>query len=70
MDILLITGTWKIRARKSGTNISSSIDKLLKDPEIIIERLNKGFEEHLARSIKNPIILKEFIKDGGWDVSN
>ncbi len=47
-----------------------SVDELLKDPENIIERLNKGFEEHLTRSIKNPIILKEFLKEDGWDVEN
>ena len=57
-------------SQKIWNQISSSVDKLLNDPEIIIERLNKGFEEHLTRSSQNPIILKEFLKEGGWDVKN
>jgi polysaccharide pyruvyl transferase WcaK-like protein len=56
--------------QKIWNQLSSSVDELLNNPGIIIERLNKGFNEHLNRSTKNHIILKEFLKEGGWDVSN
>jgi hypothetical protein len=56
--------------QKIWNQVSSSVDELLNDPGIIIERLSKGFDEHLARSNQNHIILKEFLEEGGWDVSN
>ncbi len=56
--------------QKIWNQLSSSVDELINGPGIMIERLSKGFNEHLARSNQNHIILKKFLKEGGWDVSN
>ncbi|HEX7467853.1 MAG TPA: polysaccharide pyruvyl transferase family protein [Methanobacterium sp.] len=56
--------------QKIWNQLSSSVDELINDPRIMIKRLNKGFNEHLTRSNQNHIILKEFLKEGGWDVSD
>ena len=42
----------------------------LKIREKTYDKLNKGFIEHLAKSKKNRIILKEFLEEKGWDVES
>jgi polysaccharide pyruvyl transferase WcaK-like protein len=56
--------------QKIWKHLSKSVDELLENPRIISERLIKGFNEHLARSNQNHIILKEFLIKGEWDVGN
>ena len=56
--------------QKIWNQLSKSVDELLENPGIISERLIKGFNEHLARSNQNHIILKEFLIKGEWDVGN
>jgi polysaccharide pyruvyl transferase WcaK-like protein len=57
-------------SQKIWNQLSKSVDELLENPGIISERLIKGFNEHLARSNQNHIILKEFLIKGEWDVGN
>lgn len=56
--------------QKIWNQLSKSVDELLENPGIISERLIKGFNEHLARSNQNHIILKEFLIKGELDVGN
>ena len=59
-------------SKKNNINIwnhlSKSIDDLIKNPRKNYDKINKGFVEHLAKSKKNRIILKEFLEKKGWDV--
>lgn len=51
-------------------NLSRLVDELIETPDKITKRLDIGFKEQLWRSIKNPILLKEFLIENGWDVEN
>ena len=63
-----------LSAKKTGEKIwkqlSKSVDELLEEPLKMYDTLNKGFNDHLIRSNKNHLILKEFLKEKGWDVKN
>ena len=48
---------------KIWNQLSISVDELLINPEKTNEKLKRGFEEHLTRSNKNYVILKEFIDE-------
>ncbi|WP_231551453.1 polysaccharide pyruvyl transferase family protein [Methanobacterium sp. SMA-27] len=50
--------------------LSNSIDDLIKNPRKNYDKINKGFVEHLAKSKKNRVILKEFLDKKGWDVES
>ena len=54
--------------QKIWNHLSKSVDELIENPQSISKRLIKGFDEHLARSNQNHIILKEFLIKEGWDV--
>jgi polysaccharide pyruvyl transferase WcaK-like protein len=47
--------------------LSKNVDILIKNPEIVFDKLNQGFIEHLSRSKENPILLKEFIQENMWE---
>ncbi|WP_414470267.1 polysaccharide pyruvyl transferase family protein [Methanobacterium sp. ACI-7] len=53
---------------KIWDELSKKVDELLENPEIQREKLKLGFEEHLSRAIKNPEILKSFLKERGWNM--
>jgi polysaccharide pyruvyl transferase WcaK-like protein len=60
----------KKTGEKIWNQLSRSVDELLEEPLKIYETLNKGFNDHIIRSNKNPLILKEFLIEKGWDVKN
>lgn len=41
---------------------------LIENPGKLHEKLDKGYRDHLKRSKNNIKLLKEFLKDRGWDV--
>ena len=53
---------------KIWNQLTKLVDELIENPRKTYQRLNHGFEEHLARSKKNHQILKEFLLERGWDV--
>jgi len=53
---------------KIWNQLTKLVDELIGNPIKTYERLNHGFEEHLLRSKKNHRILKEFLRERGWDV--
>jgi polysaccharide pyruvyl transferase WcaK-like protein len=63
-----------LSAEKPGEKIwkqlSRSVDELLDEPLKMYDTLNKGYNDHLKRSNENHLILKEFLKEKGWDVKN
>ena len=55
---------------KIWKEISKLVDQLIETPEKINENLNWGYIEQLSRSKENPILLKEFLIENGWEVKN
>jgi hypothetical protein len=53
---------------KIWNQLTKLVDELIENPRKTYQRLNHGFEEHLARSKKNHQILKKFLLERGWDV--
>ena len=55
---------------KIWKEISRLVDELIDTPEKINTKLNNGYIEQLSRSKENPILLKEFLIENGWEVKN
>ena len=53
---------------KIWDELSQKIDELIENPNHQYDKLNNGFKEHLSRAIKNPEILRNFLKEKGWNV--
>ena len=50
--------------------LHDKVEDLIEDPGKEVEILKSGFKEHLSRSLQNPELLKEFLKDRGWKVKS
>lgn len=48
--------------------IHEKVDILIKYPNELEKILKKGYQEHLSRSLKNRLLLREFLKDRGFMV--
>ncbi len=55
---------------KIWKELSRLVDELIENPDKMTGKLNKGFKEQLSRSTENPVLLKEFLIENGWDVKN
>lgn len=49
-------------------HLQMAADNLIEHPETLHEKLDKGYADHLQRSKNNITLLKEFLKERGWDV--
>ncbi|MDD3984311.1 MAG: polysaccharide pyruvyl transferase family protein [Methanobacterium sp.] len=49
-------------------HLSNCVDNLFKNPINNHNKINKGFIEHLKKSKKNHVLLKEFLEKNGWNV--
>jgi polysaccharide pyruvyl transferase WcaK-like protein len=47
----------------------AAVDKLLTDPELVRDRLRRGFGRHVAAARRNPDLLSAFLHEHGWGVS-
>jgi polysaccharide pyruvyl transferase WcaK-like protein len=45
------------------------VEKLLANPALEKESLQRGYEEHLSKSRDNRELLRSFVKDHGWEVA-
>lgn len=49
-------------------HLSNCVDNLFKNPQNNYNKINKGFIEHLKKSKKTHVLLKEFLEKNGWTV--
>lgn len=50
--------------------LPEKVDYLLENPDLMHEILKKGHQEHLVRSSRNRMLLREFLIKQGWEVKS